>query len=68
MPISWEKNNVLQALALKRPAEDSISYLQRLWNMDCPPAYFIDAARSQGFIVTCSWDVATQMPVHVHFH
>ena len=68
MPISWEKNIVRQALALKRPSEDSFSYLQRLWDLDCPPAYFIEAARSEGWVVTCSWDVATQMPVHVHFH
>ena len=68
MPISWEKNNVLQALALKRPAEDSISYLQRLWNMDCPPVYFINAARKEGFVVTCSWDTDPQMPLLAHFH
>ena len=68
MPILWTRNIVAQALCLKRPEEDTRTYLHRLWDMNCPFEHFMEAARSEGYLVGGVWDDVPQMPVMPYFH
>lgn len=44
------------------PLEQRCEYLRTLWRADIDPFIFVGTARRLGYVISCRWDAAADMP------